>query len=115
MFAFPFGGSSIEVFETAGNSESSNKISSKFEKTAICTEGEGTCPPEDCGGPWAFMEMKEVLKKPESEECKLMLKWLNLKKCEDWNLNYFDKELVNKFIEELNLEEKKSEIIKIEE
>ena len=22
----------------------------------ICTAGNGACPPEDCGGPWAYME-----------------------------------------------------------
>ena len=24
-----------------------------------CTNGKGACPPEDCGGPWAYQEMKE--------------------------------------------------------
>ena len=25
----------------------------------ICTGGKGVCPPENCGGPWGFMEAKE--------------------------------------------------------
>jgi hypothetical protein len=25
----------------------------------ICTGGKGICPPENCGGPWGFMEAKQ--------------------------------------------------------
>src|SRR5690554_1937534 len=28
---------------------------------ADCLAGEGTCPPEDCGGPWGYESLKEVL------------------------------------------------------
>jgi hypothetical protein len=25
----------------------------------VCIDGRRTCPPEDCGGPWAFMELRQ--------------------------------------------------------
>ena len=33
-----------------------------------CIAGEGACPPEDCGGPGGFAELKELLAGPRSLE-----------------------------------------------
>ena len=40
-----------------------------------CTGGEGAWPPEDCGGPGGFAELKELLAGPPSPERKEMRVW----------------------------------------
>jgi hypothetical protein len=41
-----------------------------------CLDGEGACPPEDCGGAYGFAELKEVLAAPDSAERDEMLEWM---------------------------------------
>lgn len=41
-----------------------------------CVEGEGACPPEDCGGIGGHAELVEVLKGPRNEEYRSMRRWL---------------------------------------
>ena len=43
-----------------------------------CLAGKGACPPEDCGGPWGYASMKEILADPDHEEHEDLLDWLNL-------------------------------------
>lgn len=38
----------------------------------------GACPPEDCGGPWGYAELKEILADPGHEQHQEMLEWLGL-------------------------------------
>lgn len=38
----------------------------------------GACPPEDCGGPWGYAELKEILADPTHERHQEMLDWLGL-------------------------------------
>jgi hypothetical protein len=33
-----------------------------------CIKGKRSCPPEDCGGPWGYKELLDVLSDPEHEE-----------------------------------------------
>ncbi|MFY9926654.1 MAG: plasmid pRiA4b ORF-3 family protein [Streptosporangiaceae bacterium] len=40
-----------------------------------CTAGEGACPPEDCGGPGGFADLKEVLAGPPGPEREEMRAW----------------------------------------
>jgi hypothetical protein len=40
-----------------------------------CTAGEGACPPEDCGGPGGFADLKELLAGPPSSERDEMREW----------------------------------------
>ena len=40
-----------------------------------CTSGEGACPPEDCGGPGGFADLKELLAGPPSPEREEMRAW----------------------------------------
>ena len=40
-----------------------------------CTDGEGACPPEDCGGSYGFAELKELLAGPPGAEREEMLEW----------------------------------------
>ncbi|MGH3155824.1 MAG: plasmid pRiA4b ORF-3 family protein, partial [Streptosporangiaceae bacterium] len=44
----------------------------------LCIEGEGACPPEDCGGPWGYDHLKEILADSGDEEHDDMLDWLGL-------------------------------------
>ena len=34
----------------------------------VCLAGKGACPPEDCGGPWGYEELKEEMNKDEINE-----------------------------------------------
>ena len=40
-----------------------------------CIAGEGACPPEDCGGPGGFAELKGLLAGPPSPEHEEMRVW----------------------------------------
>ena len=51
-----------------------------------CIAGEGACPPEDCGGPGGFAELKELLAGPPSLERKEMRVWAG----EDYDAAHFD-------------------------
>jgi len=44
------------------------KIINDTSKTADCIDGEGTCPLEDCGGPWGYEELKTILADPKDDE-----------------------------------------------
>jgi hypothetical protein len=44
--------------------------------TALCLDGAGACPPEDCGGIWGYAELLKTLKNPKHPEHKTMKKWL---------------------------------------
>jgi hypothetical protein len=41
-----------------------------------CLEGENACPPDDCGGPWGYEELLEILDDPTHEEYAHRLEWL---------------------------------------
>jgi len=36
----------------------------------------GRCPPEDCGGPWAYAELLEVIKDPKHERYADLTEWI---------------------------------------
>jgi hypothetical protein len=38
----------------------------------------GACPPEDCGGPWGYTELKEILADPTHDQHQQILDWLGL-------------------------------------
>ncbi len=41
-----------------------------------CLEGERACPPEDCGGPWGYMDLVQVMADPAHEEHQDLMEWL---------------------------------------
>ncbi|HEY2580023.1 MAG TPA: plasmid pRiA4b ORF-3 family protein [Streptosporangiaceae bacterium] len=43
-----------------------------------CVAGEGACPPDDCGGPWGYDNLKETMADPGDEQHEDMLDWLGL-------------------------------------
>ncbi|KUK38942.1 MAG: Plasmid pRiA4b ORF-3 family protein [Synergistales bacterium 54_24] len=51
-----------------------------------CIGGRRACPPEDCGGPWGYVELLEAIRDPEHEEHEEMLEWLG----GEFDPEYFD-------------------------
>lgn len=43
-----------------------------------CLDGEGACPPEDCGGPGGYERLQEILADPRDPEHERMLSWLGI-------------------------------------
>ena len=42
----------------------------------FCTAGRRACPPEDCGGPWGYAHLVEVLADPDHEEHAHLSEWI---------------------------------------
>ena len=42
----------------------------------LCLEGEGACPPEDCGGVWGYVDFLEAIGNPTHDEHEDMLDWV---------------------------------------
>ncbi len=51
-----------------------------------CTAGRRACPPEDCGGPWGYEHLLEVLRDPKHEEHEERIEWIG----EDLDPDVFD-------------------------
>jgi Plasmid pRiA4b ORF-3-like protein len=73
--------------------------------TVVLLGGKGKCPPEDCGGPWGYANLVEILADPKNPEHKDMKEWLGIGPKEKWDTNDFDlkatqKELYEYFEEE---------------
>ena len=52
----------------------------------VCHDAKGACPPEDCGGPWGYEDIKELfLKSPRSSETKEYLEWMGLESVKDFD------------------------------
>ena len=62
-------------------------------KYPMCMAGERACPPEDCGGPWGYEEMLEILKDTGHEEYEHWHEWLG----EEFDSEGFDLNKVNGF------------------
>jgi Plasmid pRiA4b ORF-3-like protein len=42
----------------------------------MCTDGQGACPPEDCGGPWGYAEKLAILADPKHEDYEETREWM---------------------------------------
>ena len=60
-----------------------------------CVAGQGSCPPEDCGGAWGYAELKETLADPAHEGHQDMLEWLGLDAGKDFDPERFSVAEVN--------------------
>lgn len=49
------------------------------QKYPHCVEGERACPPEDCGGCWAYEKLLGILENPSHEEHKQVKLWMGKK------------------------------------
>ena len=45
-------------------------------RSFLCVGGKRATPPEDCGGPWAYQDLLEILKNPRHREYKTMKQWV---------------------------------------
>jgi hypothetical protein len=66
------------------------KILPETALTPVCLDGEGKCPPEDCGGTFAYQELKKILADKKHPEYKDYADWLGLGKGKKWNAAEFD-------------------------
>lgn len=55
-------------------------------KYPVCVGGERACPPEDCGGPYSYEELLEIVKDPTHEEYEEKRDWLG----GDFDPDHFD-------------------------
>jgi hypothetical protein len=60
-----------------------------------CLAGKSACPPEDCGGLWGYMNLREVLADPLADEHNEMLEWLGLDNASEFDPAAFDLDAVN--------------------
>jgi len=66
-------------------------------RKAECLKGKRACPPEDCGGPWGYQRLLELLDTPEQEldaYGKETLEWIG----GDWDAEAFDPDEVNQVL-----------------
>jgi hypothetical protein len=56
-----------------------------------CIKGERNCPPEDCGGPWGYIELLQTISDPKHEDYESMIEWLG----EKFDPDYFDIDEIN--------------------
>jgi hypothetical protein len=57
----------------------------------ICLAGKRSGPPEDCGGPWGYMDLLNVLNDPNDPEYDERIEWIG----EDFDSELFDAEEIN--------------------
>jgi len=67
---------------------------SKEQPVPFVIKGKGACPPEDCGGPWGYQELKEIINNPKAEDYEEMMEWVG----EDFDPNYFDLDQTNSYL-----------------
>jgi hypothetical protein len=88
------------VYDFGDNWEHTIQVEKELEpekgaKYPRCTEGKRACPPEDCGGPWGYGELLEILADPKHEEHAERLEWLG----GEFDPEKFDLDAVNEELE----------------
>jgi hypothetical protein len=70
------------------------KIISEEDKGQIprCIKGKGNCPPEDCGGPFGYMELLKTISNPKHEDYESMMEWLG----GEFDPDFFDMNQINR-------------------
>ncbi len=56
-----------------------------------CVAGARACPPEDCGGPFGYMEMIEILGRPRHPQHRELKEWVG----GEWDAEAFDLDEIN--------------------
>lgn len=81
--------------------KTSKKDLNTFEGVPICTDATGSCPPEDCGGPWGYAEFLEAINDEDHPEREEMMEWYRLHPDDDFDPTQVDLERVNFMLKEL--------------
>ena len=68
----------------------------------VCTAGGGACPPEDCGGVFGYVQLRETLADPSNDEHESMLTWLGLTTAAEFDPARFDRDAVNQALVNIN-------------
>jgi Plasmid pRiA4b ORF-3-like protein len=55
----------------------------------VCLAGKGCCPPEDCGGTWGYVELREKIGDPTHDEHADLLEWLGLDSTAEFDAHAF--------------------------
>jgi hypothetical protein len=66
------------------------KITDEKLLKAHLLDGEGRCPPENCGGTPGYEDLKRILADPKHPEYYEMRDWLELGSRQKWNPTTFD-------------------------
>lgn len=62
----------------------------------VCIGGKMNCPPEDCGGPWGYAQLLEIIRDPEHDEYAEYMEWLG----GEFDPDAFNMEEVNRMLQE---------------
>ncbi len=60
-------------------------------RTPLCIAGARACPPEDCGGPWGYANLLEVLANPSHPEHEELREWVG----DQFDPAHFDLDEIN--------------------
>ncbi|MBU2613863.1 plasmid pRiA4b ORF-3 family protein [Patescibacteria group bacterium] len=77
------------------------KIIPEQSETPKLLAGKGACPPEDCGGPGGYENLKTILADPKHKEYKDYEEWLQLFEGQKWDSDEFDLEDTQLYLEEM--------------
>jgi len=67
----------------------------------VCLDGNGQCPPEDCGGAPGYENLKVVLANPDHPEYDEMKEWLGMEDDETWNPAEFELNEIQDMLSEI--------------
>ncbi|MET9180626.1 plasmid pRiA4b ORF-3 family protein [Kitasatospora aureofaciens] len=67
-----------------------------------CVDGAGACPPEDCGGPGGYEDLKRTLQDSADPEHEDLLRWLGLETAADFDPAHFDLREINRQLRTLD-------------
>lgn len=60
----------------------------------LCVKASGACPPEDCGGPWGYANLLEVLGNPDHEDYEERREWIGEFDPAHYDLDAANQELI---------------------
>jgi Plasmid pRiA4b ORF-3-like protein len=67
-------------------------------KYPVCIKAKRACPPEDCGGPWGYAELLEILANPDHEEYEDRVEWMG----DTFDPEAFDIDAINEVLATIN-------------
>ncbi len=77
------------------------KITDEKVPHARLITGKGMCPPEDCGGPWEYEHIKEVMASPGHEEYETVKSWWDREQHTLFDPSFFDLEAVQQSVSQV--------------